>query len=264
MIAQRWTRTLAGLCLCLLLSGCFFMPGQFESQLDLRKDGTFTFRYAGELVFAKTEQPAGNDQWSPSMARCYAQEDGSDRPCNEDEIENARAKFIAARALREAQAAEFAALTGYNPLDGEANRQIAAQMMRYPGWKQVEFKGNGVFQVEYAITGRLDRELVFPVLPQAQLSVPILIVRPGPDGMIEVEAPGMGGSQIRKVVVGALPKTDQDDLPLFKRTLGTLTISTDAAIISTNGVIARAGDQQTLRWQIAGTAPDMPVAQLKP
>jgi len=35
-------------------------------------------------------------------------------------------------------------------------------MIDYPGWKHVEFKGDGVFEVDYEISGTLDRELIFP------------------------------------------------------------------------------------------------------
>ena len=38
-------RIVAAALLSLALSGCFFVPGQFAAHLDLRRDGTFTYRY---------------------------------------------------------------------------------------------------------------------------------------------------------------------------------------------------------------------------
>ena len=33
----------------LALSGCFLSPGQFKSELELMKDGSFLYRYDGEI-----------------------------------------------------------------------------------------------------------------------------------------------------------------------------------------------------------------------
>ena len=60
----------------LLLSGCFLVPGEFVSNLDIRKDGSFTFAYKGQIVFALPDDfgPGGSSApktWSPGMAKCY-------------------------------------------------------------------------------------------------------------------------------------------------------------------------------------------------
>ncbi len=69
-------RGILGMLLILLLSGCFLVPGEFVSNLDLRKDGTFTFAYKGQIVFALPDDMAGGGRsapkiWSDSMAKCY-------------------------------------------------------------------------------------------------------------------------------------------------------------------------------------------------
>ena len=104
-------RLAAALAMCMALSGCFFLPGKFTSHLDLRRDGTFTNHYAGELVFAFPEQ-AGSERWNLGSARCYKGDSDEERPCADTELDNLRARFIADRALREEQAAEIADIIG--------------------------------------------------------------------------------------------------------------------------------------------------------
>lgn len=41
---------------CLSLSSCFFAPGKFDSTLELRRDGRFSFAYTGEVLFFEGEQ----------------------------------------------------------------------------------------------------------------------------------------------------------------------------------------------------------------
>ncbi|MBL0115595.1 MAG: hypothetical protein IPP45_09190 [Sphingomonadales bacterium] len=41
-------RLMAVLLLPLALTSCFLIPGAFTSNLDLRKDGNFTFAYQGK------------------------------------------------------------------------------------------------------------------------------------------------------------------------------------------------------------------------
>ena len=49
MLMKRIWRAAAPALACVLLSGCFLQPGKFESALDLRKDGAFTFTYKGQI-----------------------------------------------------------------------------------------------------------------------------------------------------------------------------------------------------------------------
>src|SRR6478672_9894208 len=57
----------------LLLAGCFLTPGAFDSSLDLRRNGDFTFTYKGEIVFAIPDDMAGGKPgtWSDVQAKCF-------------------------------------------------------------------------------------------------------------------------------------------------------------------------------------------------
>ena len=49
MLMKRIWRMAVPALACILLTGCFLQPGKFESALDLRNDGTFTFSYRGQI-----------------------------------------------------------------------------------------------------------------------------------------------------------------------------------------------------------------------
>jgi len=56
----------------LVLAGCMVLPGRFVSDLAVRKDGTFSFRYKGEIVLGALAQrdkmgliPSGNEEILP-------------------------------------------------------------------------------------------------------------------------------------------------------------------------------------------------------
>jgi hypothetical protein len=50
------TRLCAVLLFPFLLSSCFLAPGAFTSSLDLRRDGSFTFAYKGEVIFQSPDE----------------------------------------------------------------------------------------------------------------------------------------------------------------------------------------------------------------
>ncbi len=47
---NHWTRRLLALAAPLLLTGCLWGPGKFQSDLTLRKDNSFVLNYRGEIV----------------------------------------------------------------------------------------------------------------------------------------------------------------------------------------------------------------------
>jgi len=63
-----------------LLSGCFVLPGKFGSTLDVRKDGTFSFAYKGEILFQSPDDVMKGkpEVWSDDKAVCYAEESAVD------------------------------------------------------------------------------------------------------------------------------------------------------------------------------------------
>ncbi|WJY18613.1 hypothetical protein QQS45_13555 [Alteriqipengyuania flavescens] len=102
-----------------LLSGCFMVPGQFESEMELMADGSFTYSYDGEVTLLGLTELAGSGPFS----RGSAADVDLDEPCydysweTEDAMEEAAAveADAAAEALAEADVEEAA-----EPMEGSA------------------------------------------------------------------------------------------------------------------------------------------------
>ena len=68
-----WKKMLVAAAAPLLLTACLWSPGTFTSELTLRKNGTYSLVYRGEILF----QPPDGDMtskrraWSDSMAFCF-------------------------------------------------------------------------------------------------------------------------------------------------------------------------------------------------
>jgi hypothetical protein len=76
---MKFLRLIAIVILPSLLSGCLFIPGKFESVMDMRRNGNFTFAYKGELVFQLPDEKMFNDKvdskpklWNDKMAVCWS------------------------------------------------------------------------------------------------------------------------------------------------------------------------------------------------
>ncbi len=75
---MKFVKLIAVAVLPALLSGCLLIPGKFDSTMDIRRDGNFTFAYKGEVVFqlpddkmmmGETGKPK---TWSDKMAVCWS------------------------------------------------------------------------------------------------------------------------------------------------------------------------------------------------
>lgn len=264
-LCRTTARLLATFVICLALSGCFFLPGKFTAHLDLRRDGTFTYRYTGELLFAHPDMERFEEYRAPMETDNSCELDdpdlagGASTACS-TQNEALRAAELAGLAARQAQAAEFASIAGYNPYDRAANEEIASHLTDYPGWKHAAYKGAGVFDVVYEILGTLDREMTFPILPQAQFSFPILTIRRTNGNRVEIEAPGMAPDRLRRQVIRI--SGDDDGFPLFNRARGTFTITTDAEVTDTDGTLQSESGLRTIGWNVDGMLTQTPRLQV--
>jgi hypothetical protein len=303
----------------LLLSGCFLAPGQFTSSLDIRKDGTFTFAYTGEIAVINPDGMMGREKpkvWSEKMGNCfksgrtYLDEyiitddditkdgtvierasdaakdgvmDGSDtapdpdsvaRPCTPAELAKLKKEFDESqksRAERQKRDSEqMAAVFGLSTNDDEAARKVAASLLKYQGWKAATYKGKGVYQVDYRITGRVGHDFVFPIFPQGDLMIPFISMRTRADGAVMVAAPGYSGGGFkgmanRMKMLGA-SSNDLKGMPETSTiTKGTFTLTTDGTPVTNNtedGPVAGTAGQ-TLKWDISNDSEKIPEALIR-
>lgn len=246
-------RLLAILILPLVMTGCFLAPGNFGSTLDIRKDGTFTYAYKGEIIFQTPDEfdkKPMDEAWKDENAVCYGplpgkkQDDPAsgdeNRACTKEEIAQQKAEWEESQKAsverKKKDSEQFAAIFGFSPNDDAANQKFAAQLMKFEGWKSVTYRGKGVFDVDYQITAKLGYDYVFPSFPQGSFIIPFVQIRKREGGGALVSGTGLIGGGLRGLAAQAkmLGAGDAKDVPQATRTNGTFTITTDGEILTNN------------------------------
>ena len=265
-----------------MLSGCFLTPGEFVSSMDLRRDGSFTFAYKGEMIFQSPDDVVNGNKalavWNEKGAKCSKDKDSqpyydsysgdeteavaamtvstavdaatdatgepvesNDRLCTKAELAKLRKEFddeqAAKLARQNKEGAEFASLFGYNPNDDTANQKMAVTMMKYDGWKNVTYRGKGVFDVDFQISSKTGHDFIFPLIPQGDFIVPFVALRKREGGAIGVNAPALVGGGLKTLAARgqALGRANSSDLAgLGSKTKGTFTLTTDGEILANN------------------------------
>ena len=259
----------------LSLTGCFLSPGKFTSELHLKRDGTFTYRYDGEILLVGLRRLASMAEEREFVfePKCH-DDDWVERPCTDEEIEKQRQTFernVAARKAEQKEEAEKAKalLGGIDPSDPKATQEIAARLERQRGWDKVTYRDNGIFDVEFRIAGTLSHDFVFPVMEEMPVSNSFVTAILRDDGKVRIDAPGFSnkGSNNPFVMMMAGGASDPfDERPpgqaLASRMEGTFAIITDGRILANNteeGSV-RVGRDQRLEWTVTPRTDDAPTA----
>ncbi len=313
-----------------LLSGCFLTPGVFTSSMDIRRDGSFTFAYKGEMIFQSPNELVNGNKapkvWNEKGAKCFKDKDSepyydsytdeataveaaampsmdavksasdaadamataaegptaadgaetapesNDRPCTKAELAKLRKTFDEEQAANAAknnkESSEFAALFGFNPSDEAANQKMAATMMKYDGWKNVTYRGKGIFDVDYQISSKAGHDFLFPLIPQGDFIVPFVALRKREGGTVGVNAPALVGGGLKALAARgqALGRPNNNDLAgLGSQTKGTFTLTTDGEILTNNTEDGAAKDPagRKLVWDIGPGTEKIPEALIR-
>ena len=269
----------------LLLSACLLTPGRFASAFDFRKDGSFTYSYQGEIMLlgltrlAEMGAKAGADAtFEPSP--CYRDDDAmSERKCTQQELKDQREAWEAERAEaaeKKKKDAEMmkVMLGGIDPSSPQAAEEFADRLRKQAGWNSVAYKGDGVFQVDFQIRGRIDHDFVFPTIERFPVANAFVVVNRRADGAVRVDAPGFApasngggmGNFSQLMAMGAAMEAKKEGTPVPEQALeGTLTITTDGQILANNtedGPLAVPGGQK-LEWKINPRTGAAPTALIK-
>lgn len=218
----------------LLLAGCLLIPGKFESQLRLMNDGTYSFTYNGQMQLA-----SDNDKSMPSQS---GESDG-----NPDDMGQKQSD--------PKQAAMSEIFGGAVPGDDEGLKKFAAQLAKYDGWNKVEYVGDNLFEVEYAMSGTFDQMFAFPTIPGAIMQFPFVQIVRRSGGELEVLTPAMAGQAslagaMTPMVMGSKAE-DKKAQPID----GTFTIVTDGEVLvnNTQDGLTVTGSTKNMRWKVDGT-----------
>ena len=252
-------------------------PGAFTSELHLMKDGRFSYSYDGEiqmLALTKLAQMSSKSE-ETFQAECW-NENFEERECTPSEVDEQRAGWEAEAAQREAKRREDAETAkilfgGIDPSNPEAAQELAAKLQRQRGWEEVTYKGDGLFDVDFRISGRMTHDFAFPVVEKMPMSTMFVTVVLRDDGQVRVDAPGFantGGNNPMQGMMGGMAglmqmsSKEEEEPPKIALPDGTFTIITDGRILANN---TDEGPQatshgQALVWKISPRTQEAPTA----
>ena len=264
----------------LALSACIVAPGKFVSTFDLRKDGTFTFTYDGEihlLALSKLAEMSGQEAAEYVEAPCYNDDDFEERPCTPEELAEQREYWDQQAEARQQQAKREAEdmsrfLGGIDPSNPEAAEELAARLRRQEGWKKVEHRGDGLFEVEFALTSRLGHDFAFPTLERFPMTNSFVVANVRQGNSVRIEAPGFGpqggGNPFQGMAANMAARGSEggEDLgPSAPDMEGTFRIVTDGRILANNtdeGPSSGSGGQ-VLEWKVNPRTQAAPMALIQ-
>ena len=272
---RRMAGTAALLALCLALAACLLSPGRFTSHLDVRQDGRFSFAYSGEIYLLGLSKLAEmGDKPATFAAECFHPGTMVKRPCTAAETAEQRARWQEAQGLtsdkkkRDAEAMK-ALLGGVDPSNPKAAEELAARLRRQEGWRRVDYKGDGLFDVDFTISGTLDRDFAFPSIERFPMANAFVAVNRHKDGTLRIDAPGFataaGNESLRSLMLLGAAGKDGAGAPTLPVTDGTFTLTTDAAILANNTDEGPQADTagRRLTWPINARASAAPTVLLR-
>lgn len=284
---RRLIAAATALGLSLLLAACLISPGKFTSTLDVRKDGRFTYTYTGEvfmLGLSKLAEMGRNTKAVFEPSTCYKDDSMDERPCTKAELDKQKADWEdeqKAKVEKDKKDGEMAKAMfgGLDPADPKAAQEFADRLSRQAGWKSVTYKGDGLYQVDFAISGKLDHDFTFPTIERFPMANAFVTLVRRNDGSLRIDAPGFGpGSSAggmsnfaQMAAMGAaMDKAgkdgkDGDTPPNMPQLDGTFTLTTDAEILANNtdeGPVAVTTGKK-LEWRVTQRTTNAPTALVK-
>ncbi len=305
-IAARILAVAAAAC---LLTGCLLSPGKFTADMTVMRQGGFTFAYRGEihllglsrLVAMGAALDSKDTGFTPSP--CYGEpaevdaavlktallqeeeawaEEALERECTTAEIESQKQAWEDQRTAKKAEDARNielfkALLGGIDPSSPDAIDEFIVRIKKQKGWRDVVHKGDGLFTIDYAISGRIDQDYTFPVIEKVQGVTPFIVASARANNAVRIDAPAFaaGGSQsgfMNGSMGGLLPiiqalgaAGDSEESKLLSslpRPEGTFTLRTDGDILTNNTEDGptTAGTMRVLEWKVTSRSDRAPEA----
>lgn len=233
----------------LLLLGCLLTPGKFTSTLSINADRSFAFAYKGEVIAL---DPA--DEIGKGMSSGGDGGDSWETPV-EPETEGGAdpATLFHPTALQD----DAEDKAGKKAETERKRRAIAEALSKEAGYRSVRYLGDGKYLIDYAITGRLDHNFVYPYNLDAEIMFPFIAIELRGNGTVRVKAPAFGNESSKD----AAPGRDE----AAKLLDGVFTLDTDAEIVSQNNEdgVTIAGGRKTITWTATPLSKAAPMAVLR-
>jgi hypothetical protein len=234
---RHWFKPLAAaLMLPLLLAGCLFMPGKFDSTLIVNADRSFTFTYKGEVM-------AVDLQGAMAQAMSGMAEVGKAGEAKGDELSKPAAPPTAEEKAKQDQ----------------QYRDMAKELAKEAGYRSVEYRGNGVFYVDYAISGTLNHNFVYPYNQDAAMLFPWVAIELRGKDMVRVQAPGFAKQDLNGMGDPAGEAEGKLD--------GTFTLTTTGTVVEENSQVSAKGagsdTSTTFSWKVNSDTTQAPKAVIR-
>ncbi|MCW3836508.1 hypothetical protein ACFQ1E_10205 [Sphingomonas canadensis] len=246
-----WPKMVAALAMPLLLVSCVFTPGKFTSALTIHVDRSFTFSYTGEVNAVDVEGLMGKAM-----------------------LEGVKASAEAGKTKGKGKtAAEPPFPLTLSPEEkAERDRRfmrIASELSKETGYRKVEYRGDGVFFIDFEISGTLDHGFAYPYSPDNKITFPWISIELRGKDMVRFKVPGfsnqdptgMGMPTSGPMAQSMSMMMGTDAKPMD----GVFTFVTDAEIISQNNEDGAIGDGKvkTISWKIDDNTDTAPMASLR-
>lgn len=219
----------------LLLTGCLLVPGKFVSDLTVNADRSFAFSYKGQVIASDPSEGMSS----------------TDEPLKPDATAEERAAAADRAREKVAKAKERE----------EKNRAIAAALAKEYGYKSVVYRGNGLFDVDYAVKGMLTTNFTYPFNTDAEVMIPFIAIEVRKDGTVRARAPGFGMAPGQGGPGPQMPMmTDPSD-----KAEGVFTVTTNAEIVAQNQEdgAQTVGANKVISWTIGKLKKDAPSVVLR-
>lgn len=284
-----------------MLTGCLLSPGKFTADMTVMRGGGFSFTYKGDIhllglsqlvaMGAALDDKGGEFTPSPCygepaevdaavLKTAYAQdeqegegwaEEALERECTPAEIESQKEAWEEQRAAKKAEDAKNieifkAMLGGIDPTSPDAIDEFITRIKKQKGWREVVHKGDGLFTVDYAISGRIDQDYSFPTIEKVQGITPFIVATARTNNAVRIDAPAfaaggqssfMGGNMggLMSILQAVGSSSNSEEAKIFAglpKPDGMFTIRTDGDILTNNTEDGPsvAGAMRVLEWKV--------------
>lgn len=249
MDIRTFGRLALALCAPFLLIGCILTPGKFTSALSIDADRSFTFTYKGEVIAVDMSEGLKDTGSDADEASPAPDESSAFRP--------QESRFVPVGWQSDDKSAD-------SPKEDRErkNRAIAEALSKEAGYRSVQYLGDGKFMVDYAVTGRLDHNFVYPYNLDAEIIFPFIAIELRANGAVRIKAPAFGNDK-SSGDKSAMGMGGEDKAAKLRE--GTFTLDTDAEIVSQNNEdgVQTVNGRKTIVWKVTPLSQAAPTAVLK-
>lgn len=235
----------------MVLVGCAFSPGKFTSSLTVLADRSFTFSYQGEVIAVDLAS-----EMAKGMGDAFKDE-------GEEKKDISATALLQAAAWQEEDAIgnESEPSTDDDSAEDEAKKEakfkaIGEALTKEAGYRSVTYKGEGVFLIDYTISGKLTHNFLWPYNLDAEVIFPFVVIELRGKDQVRVKAPAFGDNDSPGKGKGEDSKAKLD---------GTFTLVTDGELVSQNNEdgATSAGGRKSVTWKATPLSKDAPMAVVK-